>query len=641
MTDQPFRPNPPFLADLRQTLVSVAGWCCLLLFLSGCSTPVSVDRVDAQTAYGIQIQSALSSGQPSEASKMVLRRQGLMDRYQQEPGLVLAELHRSLDAREDVDRLFTLSELSFLQGQRTGDRSYYLAAAVYAWALLFPGDRVSARLPPTDARVRLVYDLYNQAIAFGFGSGKDGEVRPMPGVYPLPFGQLRVSLDPTGLEWGGYRLGQLMPTTTLEVDGLRNRYHRLGLGAPLAASLTHDASRKVVGSERLGPHIKVPITLLLRLERARESLNSGHLQGRIEVYAADQTATVNVEGEVQPLDSDPTAALAYQLDTSPLYAMEISNFLGGGMLKRLMPRNRTQDGLYTLHPYRKGLIPLVLVHGTASSPARWAELANELEGDRRISERYQIWLFTYETGNPIGVSASRLRSALIHAVREFDPRGEDAALQRMVVAGHSQGGLLTKLTAIDSGSSFWESVSSKPFEQLKVDQKTRELLRERVFFTPLPFVKRVIFVATPHHGALLASGYIGALATKLVTLPFNVFGAITEAITMSGDEKLMERLKNPPTAVDNMNPDNPQLRILASIPVPKATLAHSIIAVKGNGPKEAGDDGVVAYRSAHIDEAVSEKVVRWDHSCQDQPEVIEEIRRILLLHASAADEAKR
>ena len=51
------------------------------------------------------------------------------------------------------------------------------------------------------------------------------------------------------------------------------------------------------------------------------------------------------------------------------------------------------------------------------------------------------------------------------------------------------------------------------------------------------------------------------------------------------------------------------------LPIP----AHSIIAVKGDGPKEEGDDGVVAYRSAHIDEAVSEGVVRWDHSCQGHP----------------------
>jgi hypothetical protein len=168
---------------------------------------------------------------------------------------------------------------------------------------------------------------------------------------------------------------------------------------------------------------------------------------------------------------------------------------------------------------------------------------------------------------------------------------------------------------------------------LKIDAESREMIRNSMFYTPLPFVKRVIFIATPHHGALLASGRIGALAAKLVTLPFNLFGKAADALTLDADQKLVAHLRNPPTAVDNMNPENPGLRTLVSIPVPPQTPAHSIIAVRGDGPIAEGDDGVVAYRSAHIDEAVSEKVVRWDHSCQAQPEVIEEVRRILLLHA--------
>lgn len=52
------------------------------------------------------------------------------------------------------------------------------------------------------------------------------------------------------------------------------------------------------------------------------------------------------------------------------------------------------------------------------------------------------------------------------------------------------------------------------------------------------------------------------------------------------------------------------------------------------GPAEEGDDGVVAYRSAHIDEAVSEVVVRSGHSVQSNSQAIEEIRRILLEHAA-------
>jgi rhamnose utilization protein RhaD (predicted bifunctional aldolase and dehydrogenase) len=60
---------------------------------------------------------------------------------------------------------------------------------------------------------------------------------------------------------------------------------------------------------------------------------------------------------------------------------------------------------------------------------------------------------------------------------------------------------------------------------------------------------------------------------------------------------------------------------------------HEVIAVKGSGSVEDGEDGVVAYRSAHLDGVESELVVQSGHSLQDQPETIEEVRRILLLHA--------
>jgi pimeloyl-ACP methyl ester carboxylesterase len=296
--------------------------------------------------------------------------------------------------------------------------------------------------------------------------------------------------------------------------------------------------------------------------------------------------------------------------------------------------DRTQDGLFLLRPYRAGKIPIVLVHGTASSPLRWAELINELQGDPEIEARYQIWVFIYDSGNPIPYSAGRLRQALTDTVQELDPQGKDPALRRMVVIGHSQGGLLTKMTAIDSGQRFWNLVSDKPFETLKLPPESRDFLQQSLFFTPLSFVERVIFVATPHHGALMAAGRIGAIGAWLVSLPVGVLNRFAQAATLSGDEKLMSKLRRPPTAIDNMNPENPGVQLLASIPVTPRIPAHSIIAVEGDGPKEQGDDGVVAYRSAHIDEAVSEKVVRSSHSCQGQPETIEEIRRILNLHAA-------
>jgi pimeloyl-ACP methyl ester carboxylesterase len=610
-----------------------------VLLIEGCAPPVGIEPVDIQTAYQLNTVSALSARQPSEASKTVLRRNGLIDRFETEPAHVLTELHAGLNPKSDEDKLFALAELSLLHAENTQDQAYFLASAVYAWALLFPGDGEGVRLEASDPRLRLAYDFYNQGLAQGLATRDNDEpdeleVDLKPGNYKLPFGTLSITLDDTGLSWGGYQLRHFVSTSALKVRGLRNRYRTPGLGAALAVSISSKQdSKKVIGSDRLGPRTKVPVTAILQLGTARADLNRGHFKGQLALYASDQVTSIIIDGQKQTIESDPSAAFAFQLNDSPIYAMEIANFLSGGVFSGFIPKDRAQDGLFTLQPYRPGKIPLVLVHGTASSPVRWAELVNELEGDLRIRETYQIWAFVYDSGNTIAYSAGRLITALKNALQEFDPEGKDSALQRMVVVGHSQGGLLTKMTAINNDSLFWNLISNKPFDQIQVDPDTRALLQRSLFYKPLPFVNRVIFVATPHHGAMLAAyQWVTDLAAKFVTLPQTMLRGIAQAATSSGDEKLTAILRRPPTAIDNMNPNNPGLKILASIPVSPQITAHSIIAVEGDGPKEEGDDGVVAYQSAHIDEAVSEKVVRWGHSCQGQPEVIEEIRRILLEH---------
>ncbi|MGR8953570.1 MAG: esterase/lipase family protein [Gammaproteobacteria bacterium] len=610
----------------------------IFLLIEGCATPVGINPVDIQAGYQLNTESALSSGSPSEAAKTVLRRNGLMDRFENEPEKVLADLHAELKPMGDEDKLFTLAELSLLHAQKTDNHAYVLAAAVYAWSLLFPGDGQSVRIKASDPRYRLAYDLYNQALAQGLANPDDSdedevEVQLKPGTYQLPFGTLDLTLDERGLSWGGYNLEHFISTAFLEVRGFRNRYRNPGLGATLAASISREYSAsKVAGAHRLGPRTKVPVTLIARFKQARSGLSGGQIKGQLELYANDQDTTISIDDQIQPLEFDPTAAYAYRLNDNPMYSMEILNFLKGGLFSGAIPKDRANDGLFTLYPYRAGKIPLVLVHGTASSPLRWAEMINELDGDPNIREKYQIWVFLYDSANPVPYSAGVLRSALEKALNEFDPDRKDPALHQMVVIGHSQGGLLTKLTAIDTGNRFWELVSNTPFDKIKVSPDVRSLLQRTLFFKPLPFVKRVVFIATPQHGAMAAAyEWVTELVAKLVTLPQTMMRGLAQAAAATGDEKLLAKLRRPPTAADNMNPKNPGLQTLASIPVTHIP-AHSIIAVDGDGPLSEGDDGVVAYQSAHIDEAISEKVVRWDHSCQGQPEVIEEVRRILLEH---------
>jgi hypothetical protein len=107
-------------------------------------------------------------------------------------------------------------------------------------------------------------------------------------------------------------------------------------------------------------------------------------------------------------------------------------------------------------------------------------------------------------------------------------------------------------------------------------------------------------------------------------------------VTRNKDALVVARADSRPrllTSVDQMNPNNRFVKVLAEIPIAPGVAANSIIAVKGTGAVEDGEDGVVAYRSAHLDGVESELVVQSGHSLQDYPETVEEVRRILLLHA--------
>jgi hypothetical protein len=88
-----------------------------------------------------------------------------------------------------------------------------------------------------------------------------------------------------------------------------------------------------------------------------------------------------------------------------------------------------------------------------------------------------------------------------------------------------------------------------------------------------------------------------------------------------------------PTSIDRMSPGNPVLLTLAEMPLAPRVKAHSIVPRKGDDRPPEGKDGVVAYRSAHLDYVQSELIVPSGHRCQQHPVTIEEVRRILLLHA--------
>ena len=148
------------------------------------------------------------------------------------------------------------------------------------------------------------------------------------------------------------------------------------------------------------------MTAFIRIEAPRKGVVEGKFRARLELYAADQATTLKIAENNVPLELEPTAALAYQLEGAPIWDFEIAGFRFADQAKIF------GDGLVMMHPYRPGRIPVVFVHGTASSPVRWAEMVDGLPHDAVIGGRYQFWVFQYNTGQPILYSAMLLLTRL-------------------------------------------------------------------------------------------------------------------------------------------------------------------------------------------------------------------------------------
>ena len=605
-----------------------------LVFGCACAAPIGVERISPREAQRALTASVLSTGELSPKARILLRRVDQEQAWKRDPAAVIKMLHATLakpmsdyDEETRIGYMDVVAEISFAHAAKTGDSRYYLAAAIYAWIYLFPpGGHYQP--PMFDRGVRLAADLYNRGITLGFSDPETGEVLLRDGEYPLPFGTLVVDFDEESLRWGDRRFTSFASVADLRVKGLVNRYRVSGLGAPLAATV--GAPEHLEQSDAIAAAVRVPVTAILRLNSMQAHVEGGgtRFEGALSIVAYSAAETVEIEGQTVPIESEPSAALALQLTEAPPWKRELQGFFQGDLAVE-------KGGLLSLTPYRHGQIPLVLVHGTASSAGRWADMVNDLYSDPSIRRNYNILTFSYNTGNPIAYSGWLLRTAIENLVAATDPEGRDPALENLVVMGHSQGGLLTKLLAVDAGDTFWKLVSDEPPDRVELEPESREILEGGLLVKPLARVKRVIFLSTPHRGSPLATLGMAQLLGRLVRSPANLVNATIDLFGEDTEAEARKRLEGDAGSVGNMSPSSAFIQALARLPIAPGVHAHSIIGVQ-KGPKEEGGDGVVSYQSAHLEDVDSEFVVRSGHSSQANPNVIQEVRRILIEHLAAA-----
>src|SRR5271170_3534584 len=93
----------------------------LLLVLAACATPVQIDRANPRAVQRELTSNAISTGDISEPTQVVLHRQDLTELFESDPEAAIASLHRTITAgKSDPDVVFALSELSFRHAEDTG-----------------------------------------------------------------------------------------------------------------------------------------------------------------------------------------------------------------------------------------------------------------------------------------------------------------------------------------------------------------------------------------------------------------------------------------------------------------------------------------------------------------------------------------
>lgn len=597
------------------------------ILMTGCATEISVrrvNRIDNLANANFNTESGLM-----EQTVNLLANHLLMHDYERKPEKLLRHVETLFDAEPRSYFLAAMADVSFHVGRRYASNSdlansYYTASALYSYAFLAAMDNPKEE-PYSAIRVQMI-QLYNAAVneifaflhqkklyrknGFSITTPTDKRITFKPPVYHLP-------LAPE--HYADFKL-----CADFETRNLTHATRHFGFGAPLICELIEDhaSTGSLYAKDQM-----MPATLIVNFTFNDKKNTHAEL-----VFNDTREISHCTIGKHQvPLAMDFSTPIAY-MAKKPL---PMNHFL-----YMLYPeRTASMQGLYRFEAFNDKRIPVVLVHGLMSNTRTWMQMLNTLQNDPDIRKYYQFWGFSYSSGNPILFSARQFRDALKAEREKLLKQGKSVEMfDRMVVVGHSMGGLLAKTTIMDTG----DAVANEILKQLPenvtfndLDTQQQSVLKDILFFEHLPFVKRVIFIAVPHRGSDFATNIIGRIGSALITLPSNIVSSINGIVR---GVLLLDKKMELPTGIDNLMPDSHALAALNNVAFVPGVPYHSIIGNQDKAGVPSGSDGIVPYLSSHLDGVQSELVVKSDHSAQQNPLCIQEVRRILLQHLEGYDD---
>ncbi|HZJ93946.1 MAG TPA: alpha/beta fold hydrolase [Thiopseudomonas sp.] len=621
-----------------------------LIILSGCAgvKTVSVSTNDYMSQRRGDI---LTTGEISSAVGVALQVVGINEKQcRTTPHLCRSSLANNIGL-DDEQRMSALAEL-WLQEALTMDKKInegilaedvlnaYLETARHAYAYLFLTPRSPSQRALEDRQTQ-VRDYYNfavqQMVARTFNHHQQHLLDSIDkqGKFSVTSKQWQISgqLNEVRLADGQQIPEKLIPASSLTFKGLRNQYRRDGVGAELVAVT---AKRVVNKNSREDAFSETPfpaVTAVLRFpgDTLEEVLDTKN----VELLGFDpyRRNSVNLAGVQVPLAANFTSGYGLWLARSGFAKQSLLTLVGRGEVLE-------QPRVYLMQPYDPNRRVIIMLHGLASSPEAWINVANEVLGDETLRKNYQIWQVYYPTNAPLTFNQHAIRQAIQETLQAFDSNGNNRASKDVVLIGHSMGGVLARLLISESGDAFWKPLVKLYGLEGDRKEKARKKLKDYVWFKPMPQASRAVFIAAPHRGTPFAENRFSRWAAGVIKLPVSMLGRMTEIAQLLVDPSSASGapLTRPLNSISNLSDQDPFVRLAANLPISNYVPYHSII---GNDTPdlslEQSSDGVVPYKSSHLAGAQSEKVIRSWHSVQETPEAIVEVRRILHTHLHNTD----
>jgi pimeloyl-ACP methyl ester carboxylesterase len=477
-------------------------------------------------------------------------------------------------------------------------------------------------------------EIYADALA-GFleAAARHGRIGD-GGVWVGPPGRLvKVPLVPKALPVPPEAIASLEPQSRSDDVRVARRHLRDGFGLPVVVRVD---SRKlgIADAAFASPRQSLAATAVLRfdmpghenpLQKFVGPASRDHAAAVLDLANPVEIAAVKIGPTTPHLAADLTAPLLDVLDATP--PSGIQGFI------QPFGRGDTQPQLEFLEPHIPGRIPVIFIHGLASDQGTWFDTINELRAWPEFHRRFEPWLFRYPTGASFLYVSAMLRHQVTEAVVCLDPDGHEQGLRQIVLVGHSMGGLHAKMMVVDSGTAIWDTAATVPIDAIHAPPEAKTFLRRLAFFRPVPNVTRVIYIATPHRGSVLASLGVGRLASLAVREPPEMKALHARLMQANPGVFRPEYASEVLTSIDLLQPRSPTLQAIEGLRPACWVTTHSIVGDFHGSLLGGRDDCVVAVESAHTPGAQSEISVPEKHTrVHHHPLSVAELKRILWQH---------